>query len=294
MTDLDPLLHPFRDDLAAAYLKDRVAAPRYVEGARRQVARGILDLRRAPRDDAPLDSQLLHGEAVNVYDEAGGWAWVQSAGDGYVGYVAAAALSERVAAPTHSLAALRSYLLTEPDFKAPALDLLSMASPLAVVEERQGFARLDGGGWIFAGHLAPLGETVADHAETALAFLGTPYLWGGRSSLGLDCSALVQIALARAGVFALRDTHMQEEVLGAPLAETAGIARGDLLFLPDHVAIALDPETVVHATALHMAVAIEPLAQLEARSRESNGRGVTGVRRPRLQGGSVQSGGPAG
>ncbi len=280
MTDLDPHLHPFRDDLAAAYLKDRVAAPRYAEGTRRQVARGILDLRRAPRDDAPLDSQLLHGEAVNVYDEAEGWAWVQSAGDGYVGYAEAAALSDRVAAPTHSLAALRSYLFAEPDFKAPSLDLLSMASPLAVVEERQGFARLAGGGWVFAGHLAPLGETVADYVETALAFLGTPYLWGGRSSVGLDCSALVQIALARAGVFALRDTHMQEEILGEPLERDAGIARGDLVFLPDHVAIARDPETVVHATALHMAVAVEPLAQLEARSRAANGQGVTGVRRP--------------
>ena len=280
MTDLDPRLHPFRDDLAGAYLKDRVTAARYVEGVRRQVAKGIVDLRRAPRDDAPLDSQLLYGEEVNVYDEAEGWAWVQSAGDGYVGYAAGAALSDRVAAPTHSLAALRSYLFAEPDLKSPALDLLSMASPLAVVEERRDFARLAGGGWVFRGHLAPLGETVADYVETALAFLGAPYLWGGRSSVGLDCSALVQIALARAGVFALRDTRMQEEILGEPLAPDAAVRRGDLVFLPDHVAIAVDPETVVHATALHMAVAVEPLAQLEARSREANGQGTTAVRRP--------------
>ncbi len=285
MSSLDPRLHPFRHDLAAAYLKDRVAAPRYVEGERRQVARGILDLRRAPHDDAPLDSQLLHGEEVNVYDEAEGWAWVQSAGDGYVGYVAADALSAEVAAPTHSLAALRSYRFAEPDLKAPALDLLSMASPLAVVEERGDFARLAGGGWVFGGHLVPLGEIVADFVETALAFLGTPYLWGGRSSVGLDCSALVQIALARAGVFALRDTHMQEEILGEALEPGAGIARGDLVFLPDHVAIAIDPQTVVHATALHMAVATEPLAQLEARSQKAYGQGITGVRRPRLPGG---------
>ncbi|MDJ0946356.1 MAG: NlpC/P60 family protein [Kiloniellales bacterium] len=284
MSSLDPRLHPFRDDLAAAYLKDRVAAVRYVEGKRQQVARGILDLRRAPRDDAPLDSQLLYGEAVNVYDVAKGWAWVQSAGDGYVGYVAAAALSAAVAAPTHSLAALRSYLFAEPDFKAPTLDLLSMASPLAVVEQREGFARLAGGGWVFGRHLVPLGATVADYVETALAFLGTPYLWGGRSSVGIDCSALVQIALARAGVFALRDTHMQEEILGEPLAPAAAIERGDLVFLPEHVAIAVDPETVVHATALHMAVALEPLAELEARARKANGQGITGVRRPRVRG----------
>ncbi len=282
MTDLDPRLNPFRDDLAAAYLKDRVRAARFAEGERRQVVRGILDLRRGPRDDAPLDSQLLHGEAVNVYDQAEGWAWVQSAGDGYVGYVAADGLSERVAAPTHSLAALRSYLFAEPDFKSPTLDLRSMASPLAVVEEREGFARLAGGGWVFGGHLAPLGETVADYVETARAFLGTPYLWGGRSSVGLDCSALVQIALARAGVFALRDTHMQEENLGEALDGKDGIACGDLVFFPEHVAIALDPETVIHATALHMAVAVEPLAQLEARAQAVYGQGITAVRRPRV------------
>ena len=284
MTDLDPRLHPFREDLAAAYLRDRVAAPRYVEGLRSQVTKGIVDLRRAPRDEARLDSQLLYGEEVNVYDEAGGWAWVQSAGDGYVGYVAAAALTDRVAAPTHSLAALRSYLFTEPALKSPALDLLSMASPLAVVEERQDFARLAGGGWVFGSHLAPLGETAADYVETALAFRGAPYLWGGRSSVGLDCSALVQIALARSGIFALRDTRMQEEILGEPLEPGAAVLRGDLVFLPDHVAIAVDPETVVHATALHMAVAVEPLGQLEARTRKANnGRGITAIRRPRLQ-----------
>jgi len=288
MSSLDPRLHPFRDDLAAVYLKDRVQAARYVAGERRQVARGILDLRRAPRDDAPLDSQLLHGEAVNVYDQAEGWAWVQSTGDGYVGYVASTALSAEVAAPTHSLAALRSYLFSEPDFKSPTLDLLSMASPVAVVEERGDFTRLAGGGWLFGRHLVPLGETVADYVETARAFLGTPYLWGGRSSIGLDCSALVQIALARAGVFALRDTHMQEEILGEPLDGKDGIARGDLVFLPEHVAIALDPGTVIHATALHMAVAVEPLAQLEARAQAAYGQGITAVRRPQ-----VKSRGPA-
>lgn len=286
MSSLDPRLHPHREDLAAAYLKDRVAAASFVEGTRHQVARGVVDLRRAPRDDAPLDSQLLFGEEVNVYDRAGGWAWVQNNSDGYVGYVRAEALSTEVHAASHSLTALRSYLLSEPDLKSPALDLLSISSPLAVAETRDGFSRLAGGGWVFSGHLAALGETEADHTATALAFRGAPYLWGGRSSLGLDCSALVQIALARAGIFALRDTDMQEEVLGAALAEAETPARGDLVFLPDHVAIAVDAETVVHATAEYMAVAVEPLDALDARSRKANGRGVTAIRRPRAPAGA--------
>lgn len=283
MSSLDPRLHPFRDDLAAVYLKDRVQAARYVAGERRQVARGILDLRRAPRDDAPLDSQLLHGEAVNVYDQAEGWAWVQSTGDGYVGYVASTALSAEVAAPTHSLAALRSYLFSEPDFKSPTLDLLSMASPVAVVEERGDFTRLAGGGWLFGRHLVPLGETVADYVETARAFLGTPYLWGGRSSIGLDCSTLVQLSLACAGIPVQRDSYMQATSAGEALnglPHEVDLQRGDLVFSPGHVAIMLDANRVVHANAFSMSVAVEPLKDLEARVRaETGGTGFTGVRR---------------
>ncbi len=280
MNQLDPLLHPFRPDLAAAHLEGRVQAARFAPGERRQVSKGIADLHRAPDGKAPLDSQLLYGEEVDVYDEADGWAWVQNSSDGYVGYLRSEALRARVHAPTHSVTALRSYLLPEPDFKAPPLDLLSLSSPLAVVETRDGFCRLAGGGWIHGGHLAPLGQIAPDYVATALAFLGTPYLWGGRSSLGLDCSALIQIVLARAGIFALRDTYMQEGVLGDPVPTGEAPRRGDLIFLPDHVAIALDAETVLHANAFNMAVTTESLAQLEARSEAAEGQGITGVQRP--------------
>lgn len=280
MSELDPRLHPYRDDLAAAHLEGRVEAARFAEGERRQLRKGIADLHRAPDSKAPLDSQLLHGEEVDVYDEADGWAWVQNGSDGYVGYVRSEALRAEVHAPTHSLTALRSYLLPEPDFKAPPLDLLSMSSPLAVAEARDGFCRLAGGGWVHGRHLAPLDRVAPDYVETALAFLGTPYYYGGRSSIGLDCSALVQIVLARAGIFALRDTHMQEDVLGEPIPAGAAPRRGDLVFLPEHVAIALDAETVIHANALHMAVTRESLAELEARALATEGRGITAVRRP--------------
>ena len=280
MSELDPRLHPFRDDLAAAHLEGRVEAARFVAGQRRQLRRGIADLHRAPDSKAPLDSQLLYGEEVDVYDEADGWAWVQNGSDGYVGYVRSEALRAEVQAPTHSLTALRSYLFPEPDFKAPPLDLLSMSSPLAVAETRDGFCRLAGGGWVHGRHLAPLDQIEPDYVETALAFLGTPYYWGGRSSIGLDCSALVQIVLARAGIFALRDTHMQEDVLGEPLPAGEAPQRGDLVFLPEHVAIALDAETVIHANALNMAVTRESLAELEARAIATEGRGITAIRRP--------------
>ncbi len=280
MTDPDARLNPYRDDLAAAYLRDRVKAPRYAEGVPRQVVKGMAPLRHAPSHDAILDSELLFGETVNVYEDRNGWAWVQNGADGYVGYVPSAALREAVHQPTHAVRALRTYLYPEPDAKAPPRELLSLASPVPVAETVDDYSRIAGGGWIFARHLAPLDDLDLDHVETARRFLGTPYLWGGRSSLGLDCSALVQLSLARAGIHALRDSDLQAETTGVPLPDDAPPARGDLIFFPEHVAIALDGGNVIHANQLHMAVTVEPLGQLEKRVRELLGEGITGIRRP--------------
>jgi len=280
MTELDPRLHAFRPDLAAEYLKGKVKAARFTAGERRQVAQGLADLRRKPAADAPLDSQLLGGEIVTLYDQAGGWAWVQNMTDGYVGYVPAEALSAEVRQPSHAVAVLRSFVYSEADLKTPALDCLSMTAAVALVRETDGFSELAGGGWVYRRHLAPLDEVAPDHVATALQFLGVPYLWGGRSSLGLDCSALVQIALNRAGLPCPRDSDMQAESLGEARPLDGERERGDLIYLPDHVAIALDDWRVVHANALDMLVVIEPLADLAARVETECGQGITAVRRP--------------
>lgn len=286
MTDLDPRLNAFRDDLADQRLKGRVAAPRYAEGRLAGIVRGVADLRRAPDAGSALDTQLLYGEAVTVFDEAEGWAWVQSRTDGYVGYIPSAALGEAGPAPTHRLRALRSYLFPAPDLKAPPLDCLSIASPLCVVGSERGYSALAGGGWLYSKHLQPIEETSPDIAATALEFLGTPYYWGGRSSIGLDCAALVQLCLACAGAAVLRDSYMQAASAGTALdwkpGETA-LQRGDLLYFPGHVAIVVEGTQVVHANAFSMSVAVEDLATLEARVRaESGGTGITGLRRVAL------------
>ncbi len=283
MTDLDPRLHPYRDDLAAESLRGRIEAPAYVEGRPMQVAAGCIDLRRKPFADAPLDSQLLFGEEVLVFAEAEGWAWVQNKTDRYVGYIRRSALIDEIHAPTHVVTALRSFVFPLPDLKAPTLDALSLASSVTVTDTEGAYCRLATGGWIYQRHLAPLDDLEPDYVATAERFIGVPYLWGGRSGLGLDCSALVQLALARAGVLALRDSDHQEATLGTPLDWVPGetqAQRGDLLYSPGHVAIVYDEERVLNANAHAMAVSIEPWRDLEARVIAESGGGFTGRRRP--------------
>ncbi|WP_193371369.1 C40 family peptidase [Pelagibius marinus] len=286
MSDLDPRLNAFREGLADARLKDQVAAPRYVEGRPAGVARGVVDLRRAPDAASGLDTQLLFGESVRVFDEAGGWAWVQSETDGYVGYLESAALGPAVGAPTHRLRALRSFLYPEPNLKAPALDCLSIASPVQVIGEQDSYSQIAGGGWLYSKHLQPLTETSPDFVATALEFLGTPYFWGGRSSIGLDCSTLVQLSLACAGMNVRRDSYQQAGTLGEALNGLPGevtLERGDLVYSPGHVAIMLDAGHIVHANGFTMTVAVETLGALEKRVLdETKGTGFTTVRRVSL------------
>lgn len=283
MSDLDPRLNAFRDDLADARLKDRVPAPRYAEGRPAGIVRGVADLRRAPDVASGLDTQLLFGETVQVFDDKSGWAWVQNASDGYVGYVESAALGAAPPAPTHRLRALRSFLFPEPNLKAPPLDCLSIASPLCVVGTKGDYSELAGGGWLYTKHLQPLAETSPDFVATALEFLGTPYYWGGRSSVGLDCSTLVQLSLACAGAKTLRDSYQQATTVGEALNGLPGnvaLQRGDLVFSRGHVAIMLDGEHVVHANGFTMSVAIERLEALEKRVlEETRGEGFSTVRR---------------
>lgn len=287
MTALDPRLHAFRPDLADAGLDGRVEAASFVESRPAVVARGVADLRRAPRDDAPLDSQLLYGEPLACFERHAGWAWVQSGTDGYVGYVKADALAAPGEAADHRLDELLSYRYPEPDLKAPPLDRLTIGATARVTGRRGAFAELAGGGWVVARHLVPLDQREPDIVASALRFLGLPYLWGGRSSLGLDCSALVQLALALAGRACRRDSDQQAATLGEPVRRGGfppALERGDLAFMPGHVVIALGDGQVLNANAHHMLVSVEPLEAVRGRVAEESGRPldetIDVVRRP--------------
>lgn len=278
---LDPRTHAYREDLAADSLKGQVDAPEYAKGERRQIMEGVTAMRREPRHDAPLETELLFGEAVIVYDEREGWAWAQAESDSYVGYVSADALAPEVFAPTHRVGVLRTHQYPAPDIKAPPLELLSMNALVAVERAEGRFAVLKDGRFAVAAHLAPLGEYEKDFVAVAERFLGTPYLWGGRTSIGLDCSALVQLALQSAGIPCPRDTDMQETVLGEALSDPkdqSAFRRSDLVFWKGHMGVMLDEVRLLHANAHHMAVAIEPVADAIARIAAAGGP-VTSVRR---------------
>jgi cell wall-associated NlpC family hydrolase len=278
----DPRITPARPDLAAKHLEGRVAAARFVDGVVREVVAPQAPVRRDPSPDAPLDTEALQGERVTLYEATDeGWAWGQLAGDGYVGWLPAAALAAPGPIPTHKVAVLRTLVFPGPSIKLPPTAALPLGARLAIVRHEGRLAVTAGGGYVPMSHLAPVDAAEPDFVAVAERFLGVPYLWGGKTSLGLDCSGLVQVALTACRIACPRDSDMQEQALGAPVSTDAGftnLRRGDLIFWKGHVAIVRDAETLLHANAFHMAVAIEPLAAAIARIRASESE-VTRVKR---------------
>ncbi len=276
---LDKRITPARPDLAAEHLRGIVQAERYAPGRAMRVIDATAALRRAPAPDAPLDTEALHGETVTVYDfDEEGWAWGQLDHDGYVGWLPAGALIEAPAAPTHRVATLRTFLYPGPSIKLPPVAALSLGSRVAV-ERMQGDFAITPHGAVFARHLAEAGATEPDFVAVAERFIGVPYLWGGRTSLGLDCSGLAQVALGAAGIQAPRDSDMQEQGLGSVLPSGAALRRGDLVFWKGHVGIMRDAATLLHANGHFMLVTSEPLAEAVARIEAKGGGPVTSIRR---------------
>jgi cell wall-associated NlpC family hydrolase len=275
---LDPRVTPARLDLAAASLRGLVDAPRYAEGRAMQVVEASAPLRRSPASDAPLETEALYGEAVTVYDKAKGWAWVQLARDLYVGYLAAAALGAPNE-PTHRVAVLRTHVYPGPNVKLPPVMALSLGALVTIVRAEGDFAVTGDGFHLWSRHLAEKGAHEPDFVAVAERFLDTPYLWGGRTSEGIDCSGLVQTALTAAGIGAPRDSDMMERALDETVPVDRALARGDLVFWKGHVGIMRDGQTLLHANGCHMKVVSEPLEEARARIAASGGGEVTSVRR---------------
>ncbi|MDE4911079.1 NlpC/P60 family protein [Methylobacterium sp. 092160098-2] len=276
---LDPRLTPARPHVADLRLRDRVTAARYVAGTPLRVTAPSAPLRREPDPGAGLDTEALLGDAVDLYDAAEGFAFVQLARDGYVGYLPADSLGPADPEPTHRVTALRTFLYPEPDLKRPVLGHLSLGARLVATGESGAYLETRGG-YVFARHCASVESREPDYVATAMRLAGTPYLWGGRTSLGLDCSGLVQLCLDMAGLPCPRDADMQERALGQALPlDLAHLRRGDLVFWRGHVGLMRDPETLIHANGHHMAVAAEPLAEAVARIEAHSFGAVTGIRR---------------
>jgi cell wall-associated NlpC family hydrolase len=258
---LDPRLHAYRPDLADARLADRIPAARYAEGRPHTVVAGLVDVRSAPRMDASQTTQALMGEAVAVFDIEDDWAWCQLGRDNYVGYVPAAALAEGITAATHEVCVPGTFVYPDANLKTAPYTAIYMCTPLAVVDEGEKWSRIADGRYVFTRHLRPLGTASGEPVAVAQLFEHVPYLWAGRTLLGVDCSGLVQTAFQACGRFCPRDTDMMERELGQPLAfDAAVLQRGDLVFWKGHVGMMLDGKRLIHSNGYHMLTVIEPLS----------------------------------
>ncbi len=271
--NFDKRLTPARADLAAEHLKGKVDAPRYVIGRRHSVRFGRASLRARPSPDAPQDSELLFGETFTVYDVKDGWAWGQLNDDDYVGYVRADSLGPLVENNAR-VTALMTPLLSAPDVKSPSLDLLPMNAALNITARENGFAAVAGRGFVATIHLD---RATRDWVAVAERFIGVPYVWGGKTQAGMDCSGLIQTARHAAALSCPRDTDMQRAALGENVS--GDLRRGDLVFWKGHVGVMLDGARLLHANAHHNEVAIEPLSEAQKRIEANAGLAIASIKR---------------
>lgn len=279
---LDRRLNAFRADLADRRLEGKVEAAAFAAGRPAHVRVPVLDIRRAPSPDSGIDTQLTLGQDVLVFDEDEGFAWVQALGDGYVGYVNSNGLAEGASRATHRVAAPRTFVYPAPDLKTVPTAALSLGSLVEIVgfEERRGtgYGVLPSGEAVIARHVRPAADPLADYVAVAEELLHTPYLWGGATAFGIDCSGLVQLAMRMTGRQVLRDSDMQGATIGAPV-DGGDLRRGDLVFWKGHVAIVTAPDTIIHANGHTMTVALESLPGAVSRIGYLYGQ-PTGYRRP--------------
>ncbi len=264
MVHMDPRINPYRNDLAADWLKGKVKAARFVSGKRMQVCDPLADIRHAPACDAPLDSQALMGELFTVYEfNNEGWAWGQLETDGYVGYMSSSALSDTIIKPTHRVCVRSSFTYPAPDIKHQPVRALPYGAGLSVLETKGEFCKLTDGHFAWSRHLCEVDDFAGDFVSVCEAMVGVPYLWGGTSAYGLDCSGLIYTGLKAAGIKTARDTDLLERSFGTDLGSFAigGQQRGDLIFWKGHVGVMRDADSLLHANGYHMSVVLEPLCE---------------------------------
>jgi cell wall-associated NlpC family hydrolase len=275
---LDPRLNAFRPDLADEMLRGKIEADRFVAGELYEIAEAVVPLHSAPRFDARRMTELLYGERVKVFAVEEGWAWVKAAHDGYVGYVPASALSREITSAAHRVAVPLTFMYPAPDIKSLPAVALPMNARVEIIETADRFMRLRNGRFVFGDHLKALTSHESDFVSVAERFLHAPYLWGGKTFDGVDCSGLVQTALHAAGLACPRDTDMQEKELGFPVIDHNALQRGDLIFWTNHAGIMIDTEQILHATGHVMQVILEPLSTVITRIAMGGGQ-LTGIKR---------------
>lgn len=279
----DHRIIPARTDIAANHLFGEVKAEKFVEGEPHRVVVGLSNLHFKPDSQSRVESQLLYGETFIVYEDADNWCWGQLTYDNYVGYVRKNTLALDPWKETHLVSEPGTYIYSEPDIKQPPKGFASISSPVEIICENDGFSKTSDGNWLFTKHLIPINSFGKNYIQYASKLLGTPYLWGGRSFHGLDCSSFLQIVCRLSGIHIPRDSDQQESVLGIPvefdpLGDFSALRKGDVVFFPGHVGIYIDNEQFLHANAFDMQVTIHNFTDVLDRAERAKSR-VTSVRR---------------
>lgn len=276
---LDRRTHAYRKDIADVALAGTLFAPHYAAPMLRQCRIASTMIRNAANHGAEAVSQLLCGEQFAVLDLAADWAWGYSVHDHYVGYVETDGLGAPTA-PSHAIAVREALVFSEPSIKSAVRGILPFGARVAAREDRLFFA-IDGG-FLHQRHVRPVSARAVDPVATAELFLGAPYLWGGRGAGGIDCSGLVQVAMAASGIPVPRDTDQQRTYPCSDVPADEALRRCDIAHFPGHVGLMVDETRLIHANAHWMAVVIEPLADVVARLALNHDRPILARRRLKI------------
>ncbi|EJF81295.1 NlpC/P60 family protein [Bartonella doshiae] len=270
----DPRLHAFRNDLADKRLETEISAQRFVEGEKKRVNIAVAGLFKESNKKSERQTECLLGEDLLIFEQKETMSWGQSLKDGYVGYIETAALCTSSIKQTHIVSVPRTFQYLQTDLRKPMEYSLSMGSKVTVVDQTEVrdvmYSVLENGKAIISRHLSPIGRVYEDYVTVAETFIHTPYLWGGVSGFGIDCSGLIQLSMMMTGKMVLRDTDMQQKTIGIPLTDDDKLQRGDLIFWKGHVAIMVDHENIIHASGYSMDVTIEPLEEAITRIAKKN------------------------